>query len=181
MAVPSHDLIPISKSRKFFVDMLKRLVTILLSISVVAGTNLLLPQTARPVAAQNNPLAPYRWQNRLLLVFVPKVSDERLVSIQARLKEVECEFKERDLLLGVFATNYPSRIGNDEISGYDSTFLRSKYGIKSQQFAVILIGKDGQPKSELSELPAIDKIFSRIDTMPMRREEMASNPNACEI
>ncbi|HAC61955.1 MAG TPA: hypothetical protein DCF68_00075 [Cyanothece sp. UBA12306] len=106
-----------------------------------------------PVAAQNDPLESYRWQNRLLLVFVPKVNDARLVNIKQALTQVECEFKDRDLLLGVFTTDARSRIGKQDISAYDVAALRAKYGIKTNQFAVILIGKDGQPKSSLSEVP----------------------------
>lgn len=133
----------------------------------------------KPLIAQNNPLASYRWQNRLLLVFVPRVEDQRLTAIKQTLKEVECEFKDRDLLLGVFTSNAPSRIGNALISSYDEAQLRSKYGIKYNQFAVILIGKDGQPKTELSEVPEIERIFGQIDNMPMRQQEMSNRPNSC--
>ena len=112
--------------------------------------------------------------------FVPKVSDTRLASIKHTLAEVECEFKDRDLLLGVFATDARSRIGKRDISAYDVAKLRAKYGIKSNQFAVILIGKDGKPKSELSEVPEIEQIFGQIDSMPMRQEEMSNRPNSCQ-
>ncbi|MEM8777455.1 MAG: DUF4174 domain-containing protein [Cyanobacteria bacterium P01_G01_bin.49] len=130
--------------------------------------------------AQNNPLAPYRWQNRLLLVFIPKVSDSRLATIEQTITEVECEFQDRDLLLGVFATDAPSFIGTEKIAAYDVAALRAKYGIKSHEFALILVGKDGQPKSQLSSVPEIEQIFGRIDTMPMRQQEMANRPNACD-
>ncbi len=133
----------------------------------------------KPLIAENSTLASYRWQNRLLLVFVPKVEDQRLTTIQQTLKEVECEFKDRDLLLGICTSNAPSRIGNDLISSYDEAQLRSKYGIKYNQFAVILIGKDGQPKTELSEVPEIERIFGQIDNMPMRQQEMSNRTNSC--
>ena len=78
----------------------------------ITGTNI-------PMVAETNPLAPYRWQNRLLLVFVPEVEDERLTSVQQTFNQVECEFQDRDLLLGVLTRNAPSRIGDDLISSYD--------------------------------------------------------------
>ncbi|WP_243397323.1 DUF4174 domain-containing protein [Crocosphaera subtropica] len=129
--------------------------------------------------AQNNPLEAYRWQNRLLLVFVPQVEDGRLTSLQNTLNQVECEFKDRDLLLGVLTRNAPSRIGNNLISSYHEAQLRAKYGVNYNQFAVILIGKDGQPKNQLSEVPEIEKIFGQIDNMPMRQQEMANRSNHC--
>lgn len=155
--------------------MYKKLLALILSVGVMGGS-----MSYIPVAAINEPLESYRWQNRLLLVFVPKVSDARLASIKQTLAEVECEFKDRDLLLGVFATDARSRIGERDVSAYDVAQLRASYGIKSNQFAVILVGKDGQPKSSLSEVPEIEQIFGQIDSMPMRQQEMSSNPNSCK-
>lgn len=151
--------------------MYKKLLSLILFMGVIVSQ--------RPLIAENNPLASYRWQNRLLLVFVPKVEDQRLTAMQQTLKQLECEFKDRDLLLGVFTSNAPSRIGNDLISSYDEAQLRSKYGIKYNQFAVVLIGKDGQLKTELSEVPEIERIFGQIDNMPMRQQEMSNRPNSC--
>ncbi|MGK7958097.1 MAG: DUF4174 domain-containing protein [Crocosphaera sp.] len=153
----------------------KKVLALILSLGTV-GVSL----SSIPVMAQNNPLESYRWQNRLLLVFVPKIKDDRFVSIQQLQSSLECEFQDRDLLLGVFALDAPSRIGNESISAYDVAALRAKYGISSHQFAVILIGKDGQPKSELSEVPEIEQIFGRIDSMPMRQQEMSQNPDFCQ-
>ncbi|MDJ0598818.1 MAG: DUF4174 domain-containing protein [Crocosphaera sp.] len=151
--------------------MYSKLLSLLLFLGLIGTYN--------PVVAETTPLASYRWQNRLLLVFVPQVEDERLTSLQQTLNQVECEFQDRDLLLGVLTSNAPSRIGNDLISAYDEAQLRAKYGVKHNQFAVILIGKDGQPKRQLSDVPAIEQIFGQIDNMPMRQQEMANRPNAC--
>lgn len=129
--------------------------------------------------AENNPLAPYRWQNRLLLVFVPDIEDERLTAMKRTFNQVECKVQDRDLLLGVFTRNAPSRIGNHLISAYDQVELRAKYRVKYNQFAVILVGKDGQAKRQLSDVPEMENIFGQIDTMPMRQQEMANRPHAC--
>ncbi len=151
--------------------MYKKILSFIL-FSAIVGTNL-------PVMAQNNLLESYRWKNRLLLVFVPQFQDQRLTTIKQTLQRVECEFEDRDLLLGVLTRNAPSRIGDDLISSYDEAELRQEYDIKSNQFAVILIGKDGKPKNQLSEVPQIEKIFAQIDTMPMRQQEMSETSNQC--
>ncbi|MDJ0842803.1 DUF4174 domain-containing protein [Crocosphaera sp.] len=151
--------------------MYQKLLSIILFLGIT-GTHL-------SAMAENNPLAPYRWQNRLLLVFVPDIEDERLTSMKQTFNQVECEFQDRDLLLGVFTRNATSRIGDDLISSYDQAELRAKYGVKYNEFAVILIGKDGQPKRQLSDVPEMENIFGQIDTMPMRRQEMANRPHAC--
>ncbi len=131
------------------------------------------------VSAESNPLDSYRWQNRLLLVFAPKVDDTRLTSFQQAIAKVQCEFNQRDLLVGVFTNDSRSRIGERNLSSYDVAALRSSYGIKSHEFAVILIGKDGMPKSHLSDVPEMEQIFGRIDAMPMRQEEMSNRSNSC--
>ncbi len=152
--------------------MYKKILSFMLFSAAIVASNL-------PVIAQNNILKSYRWKNRLLLVFVPQVQDQRLTTIKQTLQAVECEFEDRDLLLGVLTRNAPSRIGNDLISSYDEAELRQKYDIKSNQFAVILIGKDGKPKNQLSDVPQIEKIFAQIDTMPMRQQEMSETSNQC--
>ena len=157
--------------------MFKQLLTLILTAIMSFSGALLSHQL--PMVAQNNPLAPYLWQNRLLLVFIPQVSDARLAVMEQTLASVECEFQDRDLLLGVFATDAPGRIGAEKISADNVAALRSKYGIKSHQFAVILVGKDGQPKSTLSQVPEIEQIFALIDTMPMRQQEMINRPHSC--
>ncbi len=157
--------------------MYKQLLALILSVGTM-GVSLFYNPVI--VMAQNNPLESYRWENRLLLVFIPKVDDARLNSIKQAINSVDCEFKDRDLLLGIFASDAPGRIGERNISAYDVAVLRAKYEIKSNQFAVILIGKDGQPKSELSEVPEIEQIFERIDSMPMRQQEMSENSNLCQ-
>ncbi|MEL4894642.1 DUF4174 domain-containing protein [Crocosphaera sp. Alani8] len=153
----------------------KKPLALMLSLGTIG-----IAMSLKSVLAQNNPLESYRWQNRLLLVFVPKVNDARLASIQQTQSSLECEFKDRDLLLGIFANDARSRIGERSLSPYDVAALRAKYGIQSHQFAVILVGKDGQPKSELSEVPEIEQIFGKIDSMPMRQEEMSKNPSPCQ-
>lgn len=132
-----------------------------------------------PVWAQNDPLESYRWQHRLLLVFAPKVNDPRLTEFKQAISTVQCEFNDRDLLLGVFANDTLSRIGKRDLTSYDVAALRSSYGIKSNDFAVILIGKDGMRKSHLSEVPEMKKIFEQIDAMPMRQEEISNSTNSC--
>ncbi len=84
--------------------MYKKLLALMVSLGTI-GVSL----SYIPAMAQNNPLESYRWQNRLLLVFVPKVNDTRLTSIQQTHSSLECEFKDRDLLLGVFAIDILTR------------------------------------------------------------------------
>ena len=50
--------------------------------------------------------------------------------------------------------------------------MRKQYEIQADQFAVLLIGKDGGEKYRLYEIPDLSEIFNLIDGMPMRQMEM---------
>ena len=50
--------------------------------------------------------------------------------------------------------------------------LFEKYKVDTTQYTVILIGKDGFEKYRTNKIIEIDKLFSIIDAMPMRRSEM---------
>ena len=51
--------------------------------------------------------------------------------------------------------------------------------IDRDQFAAILIGKDGGEKYRRYDVPELDGIFALIDGMPMRQDEMSQNPVDC--
>ena len=50
--------------------------------------------------------------------------------------------------------------------------LYEKYKVKYHQFTVILIGKDGYEKYRTNNLLEMIQLFSIIDAMPMRKNEM---------
>lgn len=50
--------------------------------------------------------------------------------------------------------------------------LRQQFGITTEDFAVILVGKDGTEKQRSQTLIDPATIFSAIDAMPMRQQEM---------
>jgi hypothetical protein len=50
--------------------------------------------------------------------------------------------------------------------------LYKKYNVKTAQFTVILIGKDGTEKHRTNTLLQMQELFTIIDAMPMRRAEM---------
>jgi hypothetical protein len=50
--------------------------------------------------------------------------------------------------------------------------LYKKYNVKTAQFTVILIGKDGTEKHRTNTLLQLQELFTIIDAMPMRRAEI---------
>lgn len=110
-------------------------------------------------------LSSLQWQNRIIVV--NDVADtEQAVSL---LEDTAAGISDRDLIWLVFEgaktlTNYPGPLAPEL-----KTKTLETYRIKPGQ--VILIGKDGGVKNRLDQMD-LEVLFSDIDSMPMRRNEM---------
>jgi len=117
-------------------------------------------------------LAPYRWKNRILLIFAPSAEHSDYAK---QVQALEGEFAgvvERDLLVAELLEDGDCRVGDCCIDPVSRALLRGNFGVEPGDFVVILIGKDGTEKL-WSELPVpADELFSLIDSMPIRRREM---------
>jgi len=84
----------------------------------------------------------------------------------------QSEAAERDLVVFEIFESAASSMNDEAIDSETARLLREKFGIRRAEFAVILIGKDGGIKLDRKEHTKLDDIFSLIDAMPMRQEEM---------
>ena len=57
--------------------------------------------------------------------------------------------------------------------------LMSKFGISTDSFSVVLIGKDGGEKLRVANVPDLQAIYAVVDGMPMRARETSANPSRC--
>lgn len=55
---------------------------------------------------------------------------------------------------------------------FQASEIGAGFGVKSQQFRTILVGKDGGIKLNSDKPLDACALFNLIDTMPMRRQEM---------
>jgi hypothetical protein len=102
---------------------------------------------------------------RVLLVFSPSEVHPDYRQTKRETKENSAGIEERDM--AVFYL-----VDRDASIEEEQRRLRERYGIAEEQFAVILIGKDGGEKLRRLEHVPIETVFALIDTMPMRRREM---------
>jgi hypothetical protein len=119
----------------------------------------------------------YRWNSRPLVVFAPDATDERLAAQLAAVEEARDAFRERDMELIVVLADGASRAGLRPLSKSNASQLRKRYGVARGEFAVRLIGKDGGVKRSGSETFRMSEVFAQIDSMPMRRAEIAERRN----
>ena len=106
-----------------------------------------------------------QWKNRIILV--NNLQDQQ--SVLTLFEQNKTEIKERDIIWFVLAgdvahTNYQGALSDDFI-----TKTRASYQLESGK--IMLIGKDGGVKFLLDHMD-LDVIFTEIDAMPMRQNEM---------
>jgi hypothetical protein len=114
----------------------------------------------------------YKWKNRLLFVFAPHNSHAVLIDLKNDLLARKDEILDRDLIIFEIFENGPSYIGKNRIDNHMAEHIRQKFDPGSGQLTVVLVGKDGGVKMRRNGPVQLDEIFSLIDAMPMRREEM---------
>lgn len=124
------------------------------------GVALALAGAAEGGAAQD-PLAPHRWQARVLVVAAPDGNDARLQAQCEAVAAAQAGFTERDLVV-------VDAVG----PGPEAAALRRRLGLPEGAFRAVLVGKDGEAKITAAEPIPPERLFATIDAMPMRRDEM---------
>lgn len=115
--------------------------------------------TRSPAPRQDDPLAAYRWKARVLLVFAPRANAPALVEQRRFAEKEKANFQDRDLVV------------LELTDGAKADALRRQFGVKPEEFSVILIGKDGGEKLRKPVPVAPKELFDLIDSMPMRQRE----------
>src|ERR1700761_880941 len=110
--------------------------------------------------AEIKPLASVRWKERVLVVVGPTNQADAMA--QDRIfKDAAAGMSERDVTLV-------------DASGADpgSVAIRKSLSVGNKQFAVFLVGKDGNVALSSDKPLTADYLFQRIDAMPMRQDEI---------
>lgn len=131
-------------------------------LALAAGPLLSAPAAAPPGLAEV--VRGSRWQHRLLLIGAPTAS--------------QAEFQRQKMLLAVEAKGLAERdfklveVRYDQLTSADRQDWTQQLGQPLAGFRVVLIGKDGGVKRTETQPLAPADLFSTVDKMPMRRQEM---------
>ena len=118
-----------------------------------------------------NPLSEYTWKNRVIILYSPgpgKQYQEQL----SHLTSVNDGLKDRDLVIIELFESHGRISTTKTLSIKDHAYLKQKYVIPGDTFRFVLIGKDGSVKLDRPEFISSTRLFSIIDKMPMRIQEM---------
>ena len=116
-------------------------------------------------------MAESTWEKRVLLVFAPNDDDTEFLQQDAVLQSIGDGLIERDMsVIRAFA--------NDRLSVDGKAYEQSavsfyrQFAVQPGEFRAILVGKDGTVKLNRRSAVSDEDLFSLIDSMPMRRQEM---------
>jgi hypothetical protein len=115
----------------------------------------------------------YQWKKRALVVNAAAEDDSNLEQQWAAVASAAEDFADRDMVLVTLLDDGVSLAGDRQLTDSEADTVRSTLGIDARDFAVKLVGKDGSVKLSKEAVTSMDEIFSLIDTMPMRRREIA--------
>ncbi len=117
-------------------------------------------------------MADLQWKHRVLLVFSPSQVDLRFQGQYEEWKRALAGMEERDLLWMPLVTGESAKAAGRDISPKAQEALRREFGIGRDDFAVLLVGRDGGVKLRQREPVDALRLFALIDSMPMRRQEI---------
>ena len=117
-----------------------------------------------------NHLSDLKWKNRVLVV-VTNEKDE----IKDLIKIHNIELKEREFVV-IQLDDEKAFIDYTQMSKRFSQSILKKVKNIPQEVYFVLIGKDGRIKNLFSKNTGLNEIFSEVDKMPMRINEMKRNP-----
>ena len=113
-----------------------------------------------------------KWDKRPFLIFAADQDTSTYEQQIASLNGLKLGLSARDMaIISVFG-NDRATVDGKEINQESIQRLRSEFQVPTDQFTVILVGKDGTEKLRRKTPVALREIFALIDSMPMRQREM---------
>ncbi len=131
---------------------------------------------AEPASAEaptSKVLESYLWKHRILLIVSPSTSNPAYRHYLEEIERLAPLWEERDLLIGQFVQGQGGTIGNTFFSSDQLERLRADFEMPREGLATALVGKDGRVKLQMAAPIPLTELVSLIDSMPMRRAEMA--------
>lgn len=113
----------------------------------------------------------WAWKHRVLVVFARGENDPALAKQRRQLARFESGLLDRDMsVIEVVSGTAKTRVGPDlKLTG---AALTAYAGTAGNAFEVMLFGKDTGMKLRSDQPVSVDDLFTLIDKMPMRRQEM---------
>ena len=127
-----------------------------------------------PIANNAQILEKHIWNNRIIIIISDNEASD-LVKLQLELLNKPKQLEERKLIIYTVFQNKFKIENKTESDWINNSELYSKYNPDGKPFKIILIGLDGNLKLSQNKVLSSEVLFSKIDSMPMRRREIKGN------
>ena len=128
-----------------------------------------------PKEALSMDLTQYQWKNRLLFIFAEDDSHPLFKDLQSQIVAQKAEIDDRHLIVFEVPAHGPARMNNSPLDRKEADSIRTHFDIPSNEFSLVLVGKDGGIKLKREDRVDLSDVFGLIDSMPMRQREMQQN------
>ncbi|MFP4845029.1 DUF4174 domain-containing protein [Winogradskyella sp. PE311] len=119
----------------------------------------------------------HKWEERVVLILSHQNESSKIEEQAALLLEKKQELSERRLIVYIILNNKYKQINTDTKEWLKNKTLNKIYNPKDEAFKVILIGLDGSIKLNQNSILTPERLFSTIDGMPMRKQELKNKNN----
>ncbi len=112
------------------------------------------------------------WEHRIILLFSPDIQNASLQKQLSLFEKNQEGIEERKLVIYQITPTAMKKNGTDFFDKKFNEQLFKKYKPRKDEFTFVLIGLDGGEKMRSTKVVTLDKLFRKIDRMPMRRAEV---------
>jgi hypothetical protein len=117
-------------------------------------------------------LTQFQRKNRLLLIFAQDGNHPLFQDLQSQILAQKAEVDDRDLIVFEVPAQGPARMNTNTLDRKEADSIRNHFAIPSDEYSLILVGKDGGIKLKRKDQVDLKEVFELIDSMPMRQNEM---------
>jgi hypothetical protein len=122
----------------------------------------------------------YLWQRRPIVIFSPSVADPRYQEAVKVLGRNPKPLVDREVVVGEVVHPGWNQAEGRAIPRGAAREIRDVFEVKPEEFAIVLVGKDGTAKGKWEDLPPLREIYEQIDAMPMRQQEIQAQAAVAE-
>lgn len=137
-----------------------------LSLYCIAGA------TFMEVTVGAQPLADLQWKKRVLIIFSPRDTNVDFIAQRLTLSRNREGLKDRDVVTLMFVKGELDVNNTTGMPTINALSIKKSFNISDEKFTILLIGKDGDVKLRRNSRINLCDLFTLIDLMPMRQNEI---------
>ncbi|WP_157957210.1 DUF4174 domain-containing protein [Winogradskyella tangerina] len=114
----------------------------------------------------------FKWKNRMVVIMAESENSEKVSSQLELLQAEPDEMNDRKLVICLVLPTKYGIVNGESIMWFENKEYHELLNPDDLAFKIELIGLDGRVKLNTTELLTTEALFAKIDSMPMRQQEL---------